>query len=125
MRDPNHIAYKKGDRLFKKGLFLDAAASFETALYEWPEDWQAMWALGNCYSELKKPRKAEKQFANAIQFATAEDLPGLYFNLGNALFDQGLYAQAIEKYHLVPPGHHLAVRVKNNISLAKSRLVGA
>jgi tetratricopeptide (TPR) repeat protein len=53
-RDPNHAAYAKGDKLFKQGRFGDAAKLFRLAAEAWPEDWQAYWALGNCYSEIKK-----------------------------------------------------------------------
>ena len=124
MRDLNHAAYLRGDKLFKKGKFVDAAASFEIAIEEWPEDWQAMWALGNCITEMKKHRKAEQQFRKAIELADSEVLPNLHFNLGNALFDQGKYGEAIQHYRLVPSGHHVARSVANNILLAERRMSG-
>ena len=124
MHDPNHAAYLKGDKLFKLGKFADAAAQFKIAIEEWPEDWQAMWALGNCFAELKKHRKAEKQFKGAIEFASVQELPNLHFNLGNTLFDQGKFDEAIEQYRQIPTGHHIACTVKNNIALAKMRMSG-
>lgn len=124
MRDPNHAAYLKGDKLFKQGKFVDAAAQFKIAIHEWPEDWQAMWALGNCFAELKKHRKAEEQFKAAIALAPNDELPNLYFNLGNALFDQGKYIEAVEQFHQVPKGHHIARSVANNIALAARRMNG-
>jgi len=124
MRDPNHVAYLRGDKLFKQGKFADAAAFFRAAIEEWPEDWQAMWAVGNCFSELKKHRKAEEQFKDALQFATSEELPNLHFNLGNALFDQGKYLEAIEQYRQVSSGHHIARSAANNIALAERRMNG-
>lgn len=122
MRDPNQAAYLRGDKLFKQGKFADAATFFRVAIEEWPEDWQAMWALGNCFSELKKHRKAEEQFKTAVEFAPSEELPNLHFNLGNALFDQGKYLEAIEQYRQVPSGHHIARSAGNNIALAKRRM---
>ena len=124
MRDPNHTAYLRGDKLFKLGKFADAASRFKEALEEWPEDWQAMWALGNCYTALNKHRKAEEQFRGAIEIAASAELPGLYFNLGNTLFDQGKYEEAIAQYCLVPGGHHIARSAANNIALAKRRMSG-
>ena len=122
MRDLNHTAYLKGDRLFKQGKFTEAVAQFKVALEEWPEDWQAMWALGNCFGELKKHKKAEEQFMKAIELASASELPNLYFNLGNALFDQGKYHEAIERYRQVPKGHHITQSVAKNIALAETKI---
>jgi tetratricopeptide (TPR) repeat protein len=83
-----------------------------------------MWALGNCFSELKKHRKAEEQFKDALQFATSEELPNLHFNLGNALFDQGKYLEVIEQYCQVSAGHYIARLAANNIALAERRMNG-
>lgn len=83
-----------------------------------------MLALGNCYSELKKPRKAAQQFELALTLADTDALPNLRFNLGNALFDQGRYEAAIEQYLEVPKGHHIARAVANNLALAERRVHG-
>jgi tetratricopeptide (TPR) repeat protein len=124
MQDRNHTAYRRGDQLFKKGQWVEAGAQFEIAIQERPEDWQAMWALGNCYAELKKPRKAAQQFEQALTLADNDALPSLRFNFGNALFDQGQYEAAIEQYRLVPQGHHVARAAANNLARAERRLRG-
>jgi tetratricopeptide (TPR) repeat protein len=124
MHDRNHAAYVKGDKLYKLGKFADAAAQFKIALEAWSDDWQALWALGNCFTALKKPRKAEVQFITAIELAPAEKLPDLHFNLGNALFDQGKYANAILFYRQVPKGHHIACAAARNVALAERRING-
>ena len=95
------------------------------AIEEWPEDWQAMWALGNCHSELKKPKKAERCFRDALELASTEARPKLIFNLGNALFDQQRFQEAIAVYHKLPAGHDLVRQAKNNIALAQARLTNA
>lgn len=122
MHDRNHTAYCKGDRLFKQGQWVEAGAQFEIAIQERPEDWLAMWALGNCYAELKIPRKAALQFERALMLADNDALPSLRFNLANALFDQGQYEAAIEQYRLVPQGNHLARAANNNLARAERRL---
>ena len=86
--DPNHVAYVRGHKLFKRGRFAPAAKWFSVAIEEWPEDWQALWADGNCHSELKKPKKAERWFRDALELVSPKDRPKFIFNLGNALFDQ-------------------------------------
>lgn len=120
--DPNHTEYVQGDKLFKQGRFGDAAKQFRLAADEWPEDWQAYWALGNCYSEMKKPRKAEESFREAIRHAPAADIPSLYFNLWNALLDQRKYKEALEAYGEIPSGHSLAGSVRRNLSVIKERM---
>lgn len=120
--DPNHVAYARGDKLFKQGRFGPAAKWFHVALEEWPQDWQALWALGNCFSEMKKPRKAEMCFRNALELAPPNDRPKITFNLGNALFDQRRFREAIGVYRQLPAGHDLVRQAKNNVVLAQERL---
>jgi tetratricopeptide (TPR) repeat protein len=119
--DPNHAAYVKGDALWKQGRFKEAARFFLVAVEEWPEDYQALWALGNCYTELKKPRKAEDAFCRAIEACAGVDRYELMFNLANALFDQKRFAEALALYLEIPTGHRLAQKAKRNATLAKSR----
>jgi len=45
--DPNHVAYVRGHKLFKRGRFAPAAKWFSVAIEEWPEDWpSSMGTLG-------------------------------------------------------------------------------
>jgi len=110
--ESNHAAYLKGDVLWKQGRFKEAAHSFLAAVNEWPEDYQSFWALGNCYTELKKPRKAERCFRQAIALCPSADKPVLVFNLANALFDQKRYASAITLHSQIPAGHALSRKAK-------------
>jgi len=119
--DANHAAYLKGDALWKKGHFKEAALCFLAAVAEWPEDYQSFWALGNCYSELKKPRKAEQSFRQAIALCSNADKPALLFNLANVLFDQKRYASAIALYSQIPSSHPLSRKAERNAFLAENR----
>jgi tetratricopeptide (TPR) repeat protein len=121
-QDPNHIAYVRGDKKFKERRYADAAKYFMAALDEWTEDWMAMNALGNCYSEMKKPKKAEKWYRLAIENAPMEERIKLTYNLGNALFDQERYDEAILLYRLVPRGHKIWRLAANNIATSEERL---
>lgn len=120
--DPNQVAYIRGDKLFKQGRFGPAAKWFAVAIEEWSEDWQALWALGNCYSELKKPKKAESCFREALSWAPEKDQPPIIYNLANALFDQQKFQDAIATYQKLPSGHPLGRQARNNIALAQARL---
>ena len=124
MQDRNHIAYCEGDRPFKNGQWVDVGARFEFEIQDRPEDWLAMWALGNCYAELNKPQKAALQFEGALTLADTNVLPNLRFNLANAWFDQGLYEAAIEQFRLVPKGHQVTRAANNNLVRAERRLRG-
>lgn len=121
-RDPNHTAYVREDKKFRERRYGDAAKYFLAALEEWPEDWMAMHALGNCYSEMKKPRKAEKWLRLAIENAPPENHVELSYNLGNALFDQQRYDEAIQIYREIPSGHEVWRLASSNIAASERRL---
>jgi tetratricopeptide (TPR) repeat protein len=121
-QDFNHISYVRGDREFKERRYADAAKYFMAALDDWPEDWMAMHALANCYSEMKKPRKTERWFRLAIDIAPPENRVKLTYNLGNALFDQQRYEEAIQIYRNVPRGHELWRLAAINIAASEKQL---
>ena len=64
--DRNHSAYLRGVEHYKATNFYLAAQSFSEALGYWLEDPQAWFALGNCYDEMGKPKKAERCFRTAL-----------------------------------------------------------
>ena len=122
VNDPNHAAYLDGLKKYEAHRYADAARDFLVALEEWPEDWMAMHALGNCYSETKKLRKAEKWFRLAIDNAPVKDQAKLAYNLGNALFDQQRYHEAIQMYCKVPRGHEIWRLAVNNIAASETKM---
>lgn len=121
-QDPNQMAYIQGDKKFKECRYFDAAKHFVVAIEEWPEDWMAMHALGNCYSEMKKPQKAEKWFRLALKNAPPDDHVQLIYNLGNALYDQQRYVEAIKMYREVPSGHKIWPLAAINIEASEKNL---
>jgi tetratricopeptide (TPR) repeat protein len=123
MRDLNHLAYVRADRFYKRGRFHAAAKWFVISLSSWPHDWQAMWALGNTFSELQKPAKALSFFNQAISVAPSKELSNLNYNLGNALFDLGCYRAAINTYRKVSPTSKVSVMAAKNIELSMQYLV--
>jgi tetratricopeptide (TPR) repeat protein len=101
--DLNHEAYGDGVAHYKQGNYKRAKQAFKLSLEYWPEDPQAWFALGNCFDELKKPSKAEECFRKALIYAQEEKKSDIYFNLGNSLYDQAKYAEAINFYEKVQP----------------------
>ena len=121
-RDRNHEAYVKGNALYQTGRFSQASKFFLTASAEDATDYQALWALGNCHAERKKPRKAEDNFRRALALCDDTHRAALMFNLANALFDQQRYAEALEVYSVIPSGHPLSKKARRNALLANSRI---
>jgi tetratricopeptide (TPR) repeat protein len=122
VRDINHLAYVRANRFYKRGLFHAAAKWFALSLNSWPQDWQALWALGNTFSELKKPAKALSFFSQAINIAPSKELSNLNYNLGNAFFDLGCYQAAINSYRKVSPISKVSVMAVKNIELSAQHL---
>jgi len=122
--DPNHAWYCVGTALFDSGKFDLASRAFKKSLRTRPDDFQALWALGDCYSELGHPKLAERYFAKAIRFGRKESALALTFNLANAFYDQGKFREAIRKYRRVLRGRDKAIarRARKNLALAKAKL---
>lgn len=122
-QDGNHSWYVVGDYRWKLGLIEDAMRAFRRSLRAWKSDTQAMWALGNCYTERKKPRLAEHYFRRALELE--ESNSSIRFNLGNVLFDQGKFEDAVNEYKVVVKGSKdLSKAARKNIRLAESRIKG-
>jgi tetratricopeptide (TPR) repeat protein len=97
--DLNHAWYVVGDLYFKKGDFAAAARAFDRSVADRPDDPEALMALANCYSEMDSPRLAERYLRLALKYS---DNVSIVLNLGNALFDQEKYREAIEIYKNIP-----------------------
>lgn len=119
----NHSWYIVGDVFFLKKDYKKAIKAFKKALRTEAEDYQALWAVANCYSYLKKPVFAERYLRKAIQLAPKEKRESLRYDLGNALFDQQNYEGAIHFYRSISKRDHvLSKMAKKNIAVAGKQL---
>lgn len=118
--DLNHAAYGDGVKHYKKSEFHRARLAFEAALEYWPRDPQAWFALGNCFDELNEPARAEKCFREALKHSDEEKLSAIYYNLGNALFDQDKLYEATEWYKKVSAQSSAYHAAQKNLELAKN-----
>lgn len=114
--DVNHSWYVVGDLLYRNGEHLRALRAFRRALRAWPEDPEAMWAIGDCYSELGRYKSAEMAYRRSVALKSDNRV---LFNLGNALFDQGKFRPAMEIYRSIKANDKtLASNVRRNIARA-------
>jgi len=100
--DRNHAWYCAGCAYFELGDFSAAKKAFLNAYRNNTSDVQCLIACGNCFSEMKKPKFAEKILKKALKKnPKGKNRAAIIYNLGNAFFDQGLYDSAINIYSLV------------------------
>lgn len=119
--DPNHAWYNVGDIFFHQGEYRRALDAFKKALRTRRDDIQALWAVGECYSEIAKPQLAERYFRKALDYQPKDK--NLIYNLGNALFDQGKYQEALEQYKaLRKRDGEVYELAKKNIAVTNDRL---
>lgn len=111
-------AYTAADYLYRKGRVAAALTGFRRALSLAPGNVDTLWAIADCYDEQKRPRLAERYYRSAIKYAPARQRPTLYFNLGNALFDQKRSNDAVQSYRRAP-----VTMARKNLALAKARLL--
>lgn len=118
----NYELYSLGEDAFRKGCFAEARKYFKVALEYCPDDSDTWRALGTCYDELKQPKKAEACLRKALEFADAESVPDITFSLGNSLYDQEKYAEALQLYLEIPKGATVWRQASRNILLTRKML---
>lgn len=118
----NNAHYQAGDDLYKQGKYAEALTEFEKALKAWPRDSDSAWAVADCYSELGKPGLAEKYFRLALDSCPAKKKPDLLYNIGNALFDQMKYKEALGYYDSIPKQNQIYKKARKNIRVAKRKI---
>ncbi len=113
-------AYSAADVLYKAKKFIEALAGFRTALSFAPEDADTLWAIADCYEAQNRLRLAERYYRHAIKHAPVKQRPLLYFNLGNVLFDQKRFKEAVQTYR------HAPIKLaRKNLSLTKELLLAS
>lgn len=100
LRDANHAWYCVGNAEFDLENYKEAAAAYRRAYKAAPQDAQSLWAIGNCYDAMKRPKLAERVLRKALQLegVSSKDKAALSVNLGNALFDQQRFLEAAAAY---------------------------
>ena len=117
----NHEAYVAGLFHYENGNYNNAKSLFKEAIEYWPEDGDAWMALGNCYDALHKPLKAEASFRKALAVCARAESDNILYNLGNSLYDQARYEEAIETYLQISKGHRIGPKAQLNLNRAKKK----
>ena len=115
----NNALYQTGDDLYKQGKFKEALEEFKKALIAWPTDSDSAWAIADCYSEMGKPEEAENYYKEALKHCPEDKRADLIYNIGNAMFDQSKFKEAIRLYETIPKEHQTYKMAKKNIRAAK------
>ena len=118
----NNAHYKAADELYRKGRYREALPVFEFALKAVPNDCDSLWAIADCHSELGNPDLAEQFFRAALKNCPPESEADILYNLGNALFDQEKFKQAIELYRTIPKNTTIYEKAQKNIRAAKTKI---
>ncbi|MEQ9059458.1 MAG: tetratricopeptide repeat protein [Gammaproteobacteria bacterium] len=119
--DLNHAAYARGCELYDSGEYSQALAAFREATSYWPEDPDAWMAIANCYDSLRRPKQAEKVLRKALDLGKEKIRDALLYNLGNSLYDQGRFEEAIAVYESLPPGTEIWESAQLNAARARKR----
>lgn len=123
-QDANHAWYCVGDAYFKAGKFLEAIAAFQRARKADPADAMCSIALADSYEAIGRPKLAERMLRRALALHLENfDRASALFNLGNALYDQHRYSEAIEQYQLVRARRdEIGDKARKNIARARLKL---
>lgn len=113
--------YSEADACFRAGRFRDALRLFKQAARADSLDNDCWFAIGSCLDALRRPSRAERAYLKALSLAPPGDHPALFFNIGNALFDQQRFEDAVTWYARVPAGHEVFARAECNRRLAESK----
>lgn len=117
-KDLNHAWYLVGDILYKQDEIEDAIKAFEESYKNNAGDSEALWALSSCYFQLNNPERAEKHLRKALSIEPNSQ--NLKYNLGNALFDQREYRDALALYEEIEKNdEELYSMAQKNIAACK------
>ena len=114
--------YKQGDTLYQNGDFCAAIKEFEAALETRPNDFDTLWAIGDCYLKLGKADMAEQFYRKALTVCPDNKRDVIIYNIGNSLFDQMKYKEAIEQYKNISKQSSIYKKAKKNINVAQRKI---
>ncbi len=122
LSDANHAWYVVGDIAFRLGDFESAIRAFTASVAAREDDIEALWALGNSYSEAGRADEAERILRRASTLDPQNEV--LLYNLANALFDQEKYREAIDLYSSISQQNREVYEMaQKNLATSKTRLV--
>lgn len=97
---PERSLVRKGNRHYHKGKYESSITHYEAAVEAAPEQFEAVYNLGNALYKAERFDGSEKslQKAAADTLRTEVERAESFYNLGNAQFKQEKYKEALESY---------------------------
>lgn len=114
---------RKGNRLFKDSVFVDAEVNYRKALEANPKSTISMYNLGNTLSQQQKFKDAMEQYVAATSIEKDKAKLGqIYHNMG-VLFQSGKdYQKAVEAYKMSLRNNPKDDEIRYNLALAQKLL---
>lgn len=122
--DSNHAWYCVGLAKYYQREFRQAIEALRRALRNDPEDFMAMRVIGDCYDELGQPKFAERYYRKALTLSPRGAYKAaLQYNLGNSLFDQKRFVEAISLYKMLNNRRdEIGRKAQTNLAVASRKL---
>ncbi|KAA6347517.1 hypothetical protein EZS27_005005 [termite gut metagenome] len=122
-QETNRDYIRKGNRLFKDSVFVDAEVNYRKALDMNPKSTVSMYNLGNSLSQQQKAEEAIKQYDNAAKIEENKTkLAKIYHNKGTLFQAKQDYAKAIEAYKMSLRNNPHDNETRYNLALAQKLL---
>jgi tetratricopeptide (TPR) repeat protein len=113
---------REGNRLFRQGQYVEAEKAYLEAQGRAPERPELQYNLGNALLRQKKYEPALQSLRNAITHGDRGVAASSWFNSGNARFETGDYAEAVDAYIQALRLNPADRDAKYNLELARRRL---
>ena len=114
---------RRGNRLYKDSVFVDAEVNYRKALEANPKSTVSMFNLGNTLLQQNKVKEAMEQYVAASQIEKDKDkLAQIYHNMGVILQSQKDYAKAVEAYKESLRNNPKDDETRYNMALAQKML---
>ena len=114
---------RKGNRLFKDSIFVDAEVNYRKALEVNPKSTVSMYNLGNTLSQQQKFQDAMEQYVSASNIEKDKmKLAHIYHNMGVLLQAGKDYAKAVDAYKMSLRNNPTDDETRYNLALAQKML---
>lgn len=114
---------RRGNRLYKDSVFVDAEVNYRKALEANPKSTVSMFNLGNTLLQQNKVKEAMEQYVAASQIEKNKDnLAQIYHNMGVIFQSQEDYAKAVEAYKESLRNNPKDDETRYNLALAQKML---
>lgn len=114
---------RKGNRLFKDSVYVDAEVNYRKALEANPKSTVSMFNLGNTLAQQNKLQEAMEQYVGATKIEKDKsNLAQVYHNMGVIFQSQKDYAKAVEAYKESLRNNPKDDETRYNLALAQKLL---